>query len=502
MIRLNNISVAYEGGQDNPSHQNALDNISLTIEKGECIVLCGKSGCGKTTITRLLNGLIPMFYPAGLQGEVILKGKNAQDMSIREISQFVGSVFQNPKSQFFNVDTTGELAFGCENQGLSRDAIHHRLKQSVQDFSLEKLINRDIFRLSGGEKQRIACGSIYAMNPDIYVLDEPSSNLDLQSIGQLHNILKQLKSQGKTIIISEHRLHYLKELATRYIFLEDGKILNEYRPAELEAVSEADKRKMGLRTQDFDQIDSKRVAKQPLKEVAMDFQQLLVRRNKQTILKMANLQIRKNTVLAIVGENGVGKSCLIACVMGFLNYQGDILLNGSKKNKQARQAESFLVMQDVNSQLFARTVFDEVLLGVKSPDLKKAHAILDQLGLSALSQRHPASLSGGQKQRLAIASAIYGQKKYLFFDEPTSGLDRQSMEAFCQLILENREVVDVTVIITHDLELILGCADEVLLLNRDLSMDLYPLDEAGIKKTRTLFINLYEKQLQKEGLYV
>jgi len=126
MIRLNNISVAYEGGQDNPSHQNALDNISLTIEKGECIVLCGKSGCGKTTITRLLNGLIPMFYPAGLQGEVILKGKNAQDMSIREISQFVGSVFQNPKSQFFNVDTTGELAFGCENQGLSRDAI--RLK--------------------------------------------------------------------------------------------------------------------------------------------------------------------------------------------------------------------------------------------------------------------------------------------------------------------------------------------------------------------------------------
>jgi energy-coupling factor transport system ATP-binding protein len=188
--------------------------------------------------------------------------------------------------------------------------------------------------------------------------------------------------------------------------------------------------------------------------------------------------------------------------MGFLNYQGDILLNGSKKNKQARQAESFLVMQDVNSQLFARTVFDEVLLGVKSPDLKKAHAILDQLGLSALSQRHPASLSGGQKQRLAIASAIYGQKKYLFFDEPTSGLDRQSMEAFCQLILENREVVDVTVIITHDLELILGCADEVLLLNRDLSIDLYPLDEAGIKKTRTLFINLYEKQLQKEGLYV
>ncbi|KNZ40237.1 ABC transporter ATP-binding protein [Acetobacterium bakii] len=502
MIRLNNISVSYEGGQDNTGNQNALDKISLTIGKGECVVLCGKSGCGKTTITRLLNGLIPMFYPAELQGEVILKGKNAQDMTIREISQFVGSVFQNPKAQFFNVDTTGELAFGCENQGLSRDTIHGRLEQSIRDFSLEKLINRDIFRLSGGEKQRIACGSIHAMNPDIYVLDEPSSNLDLQSIGQLHSILKQLKSQGKTIIISEHRLHYLKELATRYIFLEDGKILNEYRPEELEAVTEADRQRMGLRTLDFNQIDSRRVARQPLKEVAMGFQQLLVRRNKQTILKMANLQIRKNTVLAIVGENGVGKSSLIACVMGFLNYRGDIILNGSKKNKRARQAESFLVMQDVNSQLFARTVLDEVLLGVKSRDAKKAHAILDQLGLSDLAQRHPASLSGGQKQRLAIASAIYGQKKYHFFDEPTSGLDRQSMEAFCQLIHENREVVEATVIITHDLELILGCADEVLLLNRDLSIDHYPLDEAGIEKTRTMFINLYEKQLQKEGLHV
>ena len=179
MIEFKNVSFHYGGEQGTGE---GVDNINLTVETGEVVVLCGPSGCGKTTLTRLINGLAPHFYPGELEGEVRVDGVCVSTAPLSETSRLVGSVFQNPKSQFFNVDTTGELVFGCENFGLERDEIRRRLDKTVEDMKLDALLGRNIFELSGGEKQQIACGSVYTAQPEVYVLDEPSSNLDKKAI--------------------------------------------------------------------------------------------------------------------------------------------------------------------------------------------------------------------------------------------------------------------------------------------------------------------------------
>jgi len=223
-IELQNISVRYCENQ-----KPILENISLNVEQGEFIVLCGSSGCGKTTVTRIINGLIPEFYSVyELKGEIKIFGNSIQGKTISEIGMNVGTVFQNPKSQFFNLDTSNELAFGCENLNLNRSEILSRVKKTVTDMDLESLINRDIFELSGGEKQRIACGSIISMHPEILVMDEPTSNLDRDSIEKLKLILLNLKSSGFTIVLSEHRLYWLKDLADRFIYLREGRISEIY----------------------------------------------------------------------------------------------------------------------------------------------------------------------------------------------------------------------------------------------------------------------------------
>ena len=194
MIELKQVTFRYDNA---PENAHSIRNINLTIQNGECVVLCGRSGCGKTTITRLINGLIPHYYEGNLSGYVSVDGAEIKNQKLSKISQHVGSVFQNPRSQFFNVDTTSELAFGCENQGLPKEDVLERIAEAANRFSLNGLLNRSIFELSGGEKQRIACASVYAVHPDIFVLDEPSSNLDPASILQTEGCFAEIKSGRK-----------------------------------------------------------------------------------------------------------------------------------------------------------------------------------------------------------------------------------------------------------------------------------------------------------------
>lgn len=240
MIEIKSVSLDY-----------GVKDLDLTIKKGEFLLLCGRSGCGKTTVTRLINGLIPEFYPAEMTGNVLVDGERVRDMPMYRIAERVGSVFQNPRTQFFNVDTDSEIAFGIENEARPPEELRARVEQTGRELQIEKLRGRNIFELSGGEKQKIAFASVYAMNPEIYLLDEPSSNLDVDTIAELKQHLRLIKAQGKTVIVAEHRLYYLMDLADRIVYLEKGRITGIYTPDEFRQIPDETRKRMGLRALDL-----------------------------------------------------------------------------------------------------------------------------------------------------------------------------------------------------------------------------------------------------------
>lgn len=191
MIELKNLSFAYQGS----SKHGGLSDINLTIADKECVLLCGRSGCGKTSLIRLINGLIPSFYPGDLNGEVSIDRQSVQGVPMYKLANKVGSVFQNPRSQFFNIDTDSEIVFGMENLSWDLHCMQERLEETIDDLKIENLIGRKVSELSGGEKQKIAFASIYALSPNIYLLDEPSSNLDMPAITGLRQVLSFLKEK-------------------------------------------------------------------------------------------------------------------------------------------------------------------------------------------------------------------------------------------------------------------------------------------------------------------
>ena len=318
LINIKNVNFSYDKVE---SSKNCLKNINLTIEKGEFVVLCGKSGCGKTSITRLINGLIPHFHEGVLTGEVKVNGENICNLSLAQISRLVGSVFQNPRSQFFNVDTTSELAFGCENLAMPVNDIIERVSKSTEIFKLHNLIDRSIFELSGGEKQRIACASVYATLPEVFLLDEPSSNLDSESIENLKDVLQILKGMGKTIIISEHRLYYLRDLANRFIYMENGSICREYSNVEMRESHPEDLAKKGLRTLNLNQISTEVSGKKEANGY-FDFEHIICRRGEKDVLNISKLQIPKGEIVGVIGKNGAGKSTFVSCFSGILKQIG------------------------------------------------------------------------------------------------------------------------------------------------------------------------------------
>ena len=213
MIGLEQVSFGYGEKQETLSH------VSATVARGECVLLCGASGCGKTTVTKLINGLIPAFTPGcRLEGRVMVNGLAPRETPMYELARRVGSVFQNPKSQFFNLDTDSELAFGLENEGRPPEEIRRRVEQVAETLHLQDLRGKNIFSLSGGQKQLLAFGSVYAMGPEIYVLDEPTTGLHIADVHRLINILDKFVEAGNTVVVIEHNLDVIK-VADRIIDL-------------------------------------------------------------------------------------------------------------------------------------------------------------------------------------------------------------------------------------------------------------------------------------------
>ena len=484
MIKIDHISFSY--GEENENTGGVRD-IDLNIEDGQFVVLCGESGCGKTTITRLINGLIPHYYEGQMAGEVWVNGEKVSEQPLYDTAAVVGSVFQNPRSQFFNVDTTSEITFGCENLGQPEKDIRERFAKTVRDFRLEKLMDRNIFHLSGGEKQKIACAGVSIMEPDVLVMDEPSSNLDAASILDLRKILAFWKSQGKTIIVSEHRLYYLRGLADRFIYLAEGQVSRDYSAAEFEQLTEQQRSNMGLRTFALERLLPPVLPQQEKTALALHNFRFAYKNEPET-LHIMDCEIPTNRIVGIIGNNGAGKSTFSRCFCGLEKRCGEIVWNGKKYRPKDRLSTCYMVMQEVNHQLFTESVLDEVLISMEEENQERAEEILNRLDLLAFKDRHPMSLSGGQKQRVAIASAIASKRSILFFDEPTSGLDYKHMKEVANVLRQVRDTGITVYVITHDLELKLDCCTDIVHFENGSIIDQFQMDEAGLEKIRNYFI--------------
>ena len=526
MITLQNVSFSYSGEHGTG---DGVSEIDLTIKDGEFVVLCGESGCGKTTVTRLINGLAPHFYEGEMSGSVMIGDVCVNTENLSDIAALTGSVFQNPKSQFFNLDTTGELVFGCENLGIPREQIQQRLEKTKRDLQLDNLMDRDIFELSGGEKQQIACASCYTADPRVFVLDEPSSNLDKRAIQRLHRMLVKIKAAGKTVVIAEHRLYYLMDTADRFIYMRSGKIERIFTRDEMKALSESDLTALGLRLTDMQSLavlarkenaaretpvkgstpktaakdgapitDTEQSGEQPVKSIAPSESQLVSKPALEAldvtcgygstrVLDIERLALPEHSIVALIGDNGSGKSTFAQALAGLIPSNGSIAVGGAYLTAEERSKRSFMVMQDVNRQLFADSVLEEVMMntGASAAD---AEAVLARLGILELKDRHPASLSGGQKQRTAIASALCAKKDLLIFDEPTSGLDRRGMERFGSLLRELQTSAALSLVITHDPELIMSCCTHILHIENGRVLAFYPLNKAGIERVSSYFL--------------
>ena len=488
MIELKDVSFTYESGET----RNSLKNINLTIHDGETILFCGESGCGKTTLTRLINGLIPHYYNGKLDGKVLLDGKELSEYPLYQIGQRVGSVFQNPRTQFYNVDTTSEIVFGCENMGMPVPEMKKRLEDTTKSLKLEKLLNRSLFALSGGEKQKIAYASVDAIHPDIFVLDEPSSNLDITTIQDLVHVIRHWQLERKTILVAEHRLYYLVPLVDRIIYMKHGEINQEFTRQQFQSLPPETLQEMGLRALDPFNLEPESKPNETCQTLRIKNFRFSYDKHSPLVVDIADLTLPKGEIIGIIGNNGAGKSTFARCLCGLdKRALGELELNGYSYHAKQRCHITYMVMQDVNHQLFTEDVLDELLLSMDEDDEKEntecANQILSSLDLLEKAKVHPMSLSGGEKQRVAIGSAIASKKELFVFDEPTSGLDYSHMVEVSNNLRRLKDMGKSLFLITHDPELIYKCCTYLLFIQDNRILWHRPMDNESVKLLREFF---------------
>ena len=444
-----------------------LRKVSGNIPAGRCVVLCGGSGCGKSTLLRCLNGLIPQFYEGELTGFCRLDGHGTADLSIGEIGELAASVFQDPRSQFFTVNSSNEVAFGLENHGLPQEKIRDRVDEAFRTFDLEHLKNRNVYELSSGERQLISILSAWATDTDIFLLDEPTANLDFAATQQLRNILLKLKKQGKTLLLSEHRLYYLADIADEYWIMANGEIKHKYTAEKAKSLSPLQLHTLSLRTLDLEQITVSERPPQPENmPQALSVSNLRYEygRKNRAILSDVNFSVCTHEIVGLVGANGCGKTTLGKLIAGLYHSTGgEISLFGKAQKPKQLQKQVLFIMQEAEFQFFTNSVLHELQYGHKitAEFEKKTETLLKSMDMWECRDRHPFSLSGGQMQRLTLMMAYLSDKPIVILDEPTAGQDAESLKRCAELIREMGKEKTV-LIITHDLELIADACDRCI----------------------------------------
>jgi len=462
MILLKDVSYEWEDGR------TALKNINLEIKKGEFVLISGKSGSGKSTLGSVMNGLIPHYYKGKMQGEVFAYGKDISKLLLHEVGHIVGTVFQDPRSQFFTTTTDEEIAFGLQTICKSRDEIKQRVDEIYAELDIEELKGKSVYELSSGQKQKIAIASIYAMNPKVLILDEPSANLDMKATFDLFLILEKLKKKGTTVVLIEHRLYYVKSLFDRFLLVKDGEIAQDLSREEVIHLEGEFWDENGLRTLELEeyrinekensyQLNDESISGKGLKFCYPSTTKVGNKQN-EYILNHLDFNMECGKAIGLIGLNGTGKTTFARVISGLEKIKEGTIWAGKDKelNHKDLMDMSYFVFQDSDYQLFSESVLDEMLLGLSSKDKKentqKAKSILNVLGLYKYIDKHPFALSRGEKQRLTIACGMMKQAKVFIYDEPTSGCDKDSMLSVAKLIEEQIKNGTTVLVISHDFE--------------------------------------------------
>ena len=470
----------------------AIRDLTLTVERGEVLLVAGPSGCGKSTLIRAINGLIPHSYSGELSGSVRIDGRPTTDLRLRDIALTVGTVLQDPAKQIVGATVEAELAFGPENLGVPREEIIDRIGGVMDRAGIGNLAGRETFALSGGERQLLAVGGILMLRPTLYVVDEPLANLDPATAGRLLGMLRALADDGAAIVIVEHRVEEALDLMPdRVLYLDSG--INQYlgpvdgflRIADPHAVklpfdvvldrAREDARSNGAEAAPADAAESSGGIHDD-GPPRLAFRDVHAGYGDRPVLRGINASFRRRETVAVLGPNGSGKTTLFRTAMRLLEpTSGTIEVDGSPiATKTVSQLATVFgyVFQSPSQMLFARTVREELAFGPRNlgRDPATFDTIIDEaLGRTALAdlegirERAPLTLSFGQQKRLALAIALCLQPPTLILDEPSAGQDHRTANGFLAAV-SSIPGLESLYLITHDVDLALTHADRILLM--------------------------------------
>jgi energy-coupling factor transporter ATP-binding protein EcfA2 len=432
LARLSHLSYWYPG-----AGAAALRDVSLLIEGGLTVV-AGPSGGGKSTLLRVLNGLVPHFHGGRIAGSAEVEGLDVIKTPTRRLARNVGFVFQDPELQTVYDAVDREVAFGLENIGLPPPEMADRVDEALHAAGVAHLTGRSVRTLSGGERQRVALASALAMRPRLVVLDEPTSQLDPEGAAMVLEAVMSLVKEGRAAIIAEHRLEHLLSVAGALVMLEDGRA-RKAQPSPPIPPS----------------VPLALVPRSRNGEVAWSLAGVTAGFGGRVVLDSVNASGERGEVVALCGPNGGGKTTVLRLIAGALPPMA-----GKVERRPGRIA---YLPQNPTSLLHRPTLRSEVSLTLeRAHELEPADAILQELGLLAVAGRYPRDLSCGERQRAALAAVLPGRPDLVLLDEPTRGMDAAARNALVRLVSRLRDGGSAVVLATHDAELRAALADRVL----------------------------------------